>query len=632
MARRGTPTARPAAGGGWLLPGLLPWTLIWTMAAAAADPAPRHGLALFGEPAYPSDFAHFDYVNPDAPKGGKVVLAELGSYTTLNPYMFKGTPAAGMERVFDTLMVESEDEPFSSYPLVAEAVELAADRSWVEFTLRPEARFHDGSPITADDVLFTVEALKYLGTPEFRAYLRNVDEVERLGPHRVRFDFGHGAIHELPYMIGRLPVLPAAWWAGREFGDTLLEPPLGSGPYRVARVNPGRSITYERVADYWGADLPVNRGRHNFDTIRHDYYRDTTVALEAFKAGEYDFREEVSARAWATGYRIPAAAAGDIVLEEIPHALPQGMQGFFFNTRRPFFADKRVRRAIGHAFDFQWINRNLFSGAYRRAASFFSHSPLAARGRPEGEELAVLEPYRNSLPPEVFNQPYQPSTSDGSGHPRMKLRKASWLLRDAGWVVRGGRLVNGRTFRPLEFEIMLVHPLYEKVALHFARNLERLGIKVEVTTVDPVLYARRLATFDFDMVVDRVGQSLAPGMEQREYWGSAEAYMDGSRNIAGVRDTMVDTLIGKLITAPTWDSLVQRARALDRVLLWGHYVIPHWYDTRHRVAYWRRLAHPETLPEYGLAFSAWWVEPAPGPSATTAAADAATGRPAAIHP
>ena len=593
---------RRGGGAAWLA-GLL----LAALPGAADTPAATHAVTLFGEPRHEAGFTHFDYVNPDAPKGGEVVLAELGSYTTLNPYSHRGVPAAGIERTFDTLMVKGENEPFTRYALVAESVELADDRSWMVFNLHPAARFHDATPITAGDVRYTVEALRHAGTPMLRAYLRNVDAVEVLGPRRVRFDFGHGAIRELPYMIAGLPVLSEAWGRGRDLGETTLEPPLGSGPYRVEAVDPGRSITYARVKDYWGTDLPVNRGRHNFDRIRHDYYRDTSVALEAFKAGEYDFREEISARDWARGYRIPAVADGRIVLEEIPHRLPQGMQGFFFNTRRPFFADRRVRRAITYAFDFDWINRNLFHDAYTRATSYFSHSPLAARGRPRGEELAILDPYRDALPQEVFNQPYRLPRGDESGHIRMRLRKATWLLRDAGWVVRGGRLVNARTYEPLEFEIMLVEPLYERVALHFARNLERLGITARVATVDPVLYHRRLTDFDFDMVAERFGQGLAPGMEQRQYWGSAQAYQEGSRNIAGVRDTMVDTLIGKMITAPTWESLVQRTRALDRVLLWGHYVIPHWHDDRFRLAYWDKLAHPERLPDYGLAFSAWWV-------------------------
>jgi microcin C transport system substrate-binding protein len=580
----------------------------WT---ASPTTRPAHGLSMHGDLKYGPGFEHFEYVNPRAPKGGQVTLSALGTFDSLQPFILKGVPAAGIGNVFDTLTVQSFDEPFSEYGLVAETIETPPDRSWVAFTLRPQARFHDGSPISVEDVVWTFETLKTKGHPFFRSYYRHVRSAEKVGPRRVRFAFTVGENRELPLIVGQMPVLPKAYWAERDFTKTTLEPPLGSGPYRVASLEPGRSITYRRVADYWAARLPVNVGRFNFDTIRYDYYRDGTVALEAFKAGAYDFRQENTAQHWATGYDIPALREGRIKKERIPNEIPTGMQGFVYNTRRPVFRDPRVRRALAHAFDFEWTNVHLFYGAYTRTRSYFSNSELASRGLPGPDELAVLAPFRDRVPEEVFTTEYRPPSTEPDGL-RPDLIEALRLLKDAGWVVRDLRLVNAETGEPMTFEILIAEPTWERIALPFVKNLERLGVAARVRTVDSAQYEYRLKHFDFDMTVAVFGQSLSPGNEQADYWGSASAATPGSRNLAGVRDPVVDELIAGLIAAPDRASLVARTRALDRVLLWSHYVIPHWHITAFRVAYWDRFGRPAVSPKYGIGFDTWWIAPGKG--------------------
>jgi len=570
----------------------------------------RHAVALYDEPKYPAGFEHLDYANPDAPKGGDVRLSQIGTFDSLNPFIVKGSTAAGIMGLFDTLTYHSDDEAFTEYGLIAESIEIPPDRAWVAFTLRPEARFHDGSPITVGDVIWTFETLKERGHPFYRSYYANVVRAEQAGERRVKFSFDTRNNRELPLIVGQMPVLSKRYWSEHGFEETTLDPPLGSGPYRVESVEPGRSITYRRVRDYWGADLAVNRGRDNFDTIRYDYYRDATVALEAFKAGEYDFRLENVAKSWANGYDSPALSEGLIRMEKIPHQIPTGMQAFWFNTRRAIFQDRRVRWALAHAFDFEWTNRHLFHGAYTRTRSYFSNSELASRGTPSPEELKILAPYRKRLPDEVFTRAYAPPSSDGSGNIRPNLRAAMRLLREAGWVIRDGRLVHEPSGEPMRFELLLVSPSFERVALPFQRNLERLGVDMQVRTVDSAQYENRVESFDFDMIVFTRGQSLSPGNEQREYWTSAAAETPGSGNIAGIRDPVVDELVELVIGASDRRSLVHRTRALDRVLLWGHYIIPHWHIQAFRVAYWGKFARPETSPKYALGFDTWWIDPA----------------------
>jgi microcin C transport system substrate-binding protein len=566
-----------------------------------------HALSMHGDLKYPAGFAHFGYVNPEAPKGGDVKLAAIGTFDTLNPFVLKGVPAAGIGGLFDTLTVQSDDEPFSQYGLVAESIEVPTDRSWVAFTLRPQARFHDGSPMTVEDVIWTFDALKTKGRPFYRSYYAQVTKAEKVGDRKVRFTFGPGENRELPLIVGQLPVLSRTYWSHRDFEKTTLEPPLGSGAYRVDSVDPGRSITFRRVKDYWAAKLPVNVGRDNFDSLRFDYYRDGTVALEAFKAGEYDFREENSSKNWATAYTSPAVTQGLIRKEEIKNEVPTGMQGFVFNTRRPIFQDARVRRALAYAFDFEWSNKNLFYGAYTRTRSYFSNSELASSGRPSPEELKVLEPFRGKVPEEALAKEYQPPTTDGSGNIRDGAREAFRLLGEAGWTVKGQKLVNARG-EPMQFEILLDDPTWERIALPFAKNLERLGITARVRTVDAAQYEKRQDDFDFDMIVTVWPQSLSPGNEQRDFWGSVAAGERGSRNLAGIKDPTVDRLIDLLIQSPDRASLVTRTHALDRVLLWGHYVIPHWHIRAFRVAFWDKFGRPAISPRFALGFDTWWVD------------------------
>ena len=591
--------------------------VVFAVALTAATPAwPRpapparsaHGLSIHGDLKYGPGFAHFAYVNPRAPKGGSVTLSAIGTFDNLNPFILKGVPAAGIGNTFDTLTVASTDEPSSEYGLVAETMETPADRAWVAFTLRAAARFHDGSPMTVEDVMWTFDTLRTRGHPLYRSYYAQVARVEKIGPRTVKFTFKGGENRELPVIVGQLPVLSKAYWAGRDFAKTTLEAPLGSGPYRVESLEPGRSITYRRVKDYWAAALPVNVGRFNFDTIRYDYYRDRTVALEAFKAGGFDFRFEDSSKNWATAYDVPAVRDGRIRREAIPNEVPTGMQGFVYNTRRAVFSDPRVREALAAAFDFEWSNAHLFYGAYARTRSYFSNSELASRALPSEAELAVLAPFRGRVPAEVFTREYRPPSTEPGGL-RPTLVHALELLKQAGWVVRDLRLVNTQTGRPLTFEILLDDPNWERIALPFVKNLERLGVSARVRTVDSAQYEYRLKQFDFDMTVTVFAQSLSPGNEQVDFWASASADTPGSRNLAGVRDPVVDRLVDLVIAAPDRPALVARTRALDRVLLWGHYVIPHWHITAFRVAYWNRFGRPAVSPKYDLGFDTWWIEP-----------------------
>ncbi|WP_081816651.1 extracellular solute-binding protein [Fodinicurvata fenggangensis] len=571
-------------------------------------PRPRHGIAMHGEPKYPADFTHFDYVNPDAPKRGAVRLAARGTYDSFNPFVVRGVAASGASYLNETLMVSSADEPFSMYGLVAESISVPDDRSWVEFTLREEARWHDGEPISVEDVIFSLNLLREEGHPIYRQYYADVTAAEKTGPRKVRFTFSEGENLELPLIIGQLPILPKHYWEERDFTRSDLEPPLGSGPYRVADFEPGRHVTYERVEDYWGKDLPVNTGRYNFDRIRYDYYRDETVIRQAVKAGEVDFRQENQAKAWALDYDTPAVEQGRLVMEEIPHERPTGMQGFVMNTRRPVFSDPKVRRAMAYAFDFEWSNRNLFFGLYDRTESYFSNSELASSGLPEGRELELLEPYREELPEEVFEEAYFAPSTDGSGWPRQNLKKAFELLEEAGWVVRDMKLVHEDTGEQMTFQIMIYDTAFERVVLPYVRNLRRLGIEPTVRLVDTSQFVNRLRDFNFDMTISSWGQSDSPGNEQRNYWSSSAAEMPGSRNLAGIQDPVVDELINEVIRAGSREELVAATRALDRVLLWGHYVVPHWHSRVDRLVYWNKFGHPEDPPLHGFEFDNWWID------------------------
>ncbi|HTS90878.1 MAG TPA: extracellular solute-binding protein [Stellaceae bacterium] len=588
--------------------------------AALAPLAPAHaqgdttiadGISLYGDLKYRENFTHFDYVNPDAPKGGTIRQYTVGtSFDGFNPFILQGVAASGSGFLFDTLTVRSEDEPESAYGLVAESIELPKDRSWVIYHLRKEARFNDGTPITADDVIWTFDTLKEKGHPRFRLYYADVLKAEKLDDYTVKFVFRSNENRELASIVGEMPVLSKAYFATHQFDRASLEAPLGSGPYKVESYEPGRSVTYRRVPTYWGANLAVNKGRNNFDVVRIIYYRDRSASLEGFKAGDYDLRLEYTARDWMEGYDSPALRAGLIKKEVLTRTGVRPLQAYAFNTRRAIFKDRRVREALGYALDFEWTNKTYFYGLYDRSTSYFGSSEFAATGLPEGEELKILEKYRGGIPDEVFTKVYEPPKTDGSGNNRENLKKALELLQQAGWSVKDGKLVDAKG-QPFVFEILLQKDsAFERITLPFIRNLERLGITASIRGVDDAQYVKRVETFDFDMTTVVLAQSTSPGNEQREFWTSEAADTPQSENYMGIRDPVIDELVDRIIAAPDRASLVPLVRALDRILSWGYYVIPEWYDGHYRLAYWDKFGKPATLPKYGLGLDTWWLDPA----------------------
>lgn len=596
--------------------------LLFAALGTVAQAAPDHAITLYSDPPkYPANFKHFDYVNPDAPKGGTFRQAAFGSFDSLNPFVSKGVPADEIGLIYDTLARQSLDEPVTEYGLLASRIEKAPDNTWVRFYLRPEARFHDGHPVRAEDVVFTFQTLIKDGAPIYRNYYADVAEVIAEDPLRVLFKFKHANNRELPLILGQLPVLPKHWWEHRDFTKGNLEFPLGSGPYKVTEVKPGRSVRYERVKDYWGKDLPINRGFYNFDVMTIDYYRDNTVALEALKAGQFDYWLEISAKNWANAYSTPAVAQGRLIKEELPNGNPTGMQGFVFNTRKPIFQDVRVRHALSLLLDFEWTNKQLFNGAYTRTRSYFENSEMAATGLPDADELAILEPLRGKIPDEVFTDAFQPSLCDGSGMIRDQQRRAYQLLQEAGWRIVDDKMVDSNG-KPVKIEFLLAQTEFERVLLPFKRNLADLGIDLEIRRVDVSQYINRLRSRDFDMVVGSFPQSTSPGNEQREYWKSSSADNPGSRNYIGLKDPAIDSLVEGLINADSRQSLVTHARALDRALQWGFYVIPNWHIKTWRVAYWNHIGHPKVSPRYDVGTSTWWIKPEAKPAAEVQATEA----------
>lgn len=570
-----------------------------------------HGMAMHGDLKYPAGFAHFDYVNPNAPKGGAIYFGTGGAtFDSLNPFILKGSPVtAVMSYVFDTLMKSSQDEPFSKYGLVAKTIETPKDRAWVAFELDERARFHDGSPITADDVVFSFETLTGdKAHPRLRQYYYDVVKVEKTGSHAVKFTFRAAGNRELPLIVGELPILPKAYWAARPFDQVTLEKPLGSGAYMVGDVSPGRYVVFERVKNYWAADLPVNRGYDNFDIVRVDFFRDQTVSREAFKAGEFDFVSENQALAWATQYEGEAFRQGRAVKREIKHERPAGMQCFVMNTRRAQFKDWRVRRALALLFDFEWTNKNLFYGQYARCKSYFSNSEMAATGLPEGDELKVLERFRGRVPESVFKEPYALPVYAGDGNIREGVRQALALLKAAGWEFKGNELADAKG-QPLRFEIITASPTFERIYLPYISNLKRIGVAVELRLIDPVQYQKRFEKFDFDMTTGGWGQSESPGNEQRSNWSSAAADTEGSNNTIGIKDKAIDELVDLIINAPDRVQLVARCKALDRVLLHHHLVVPSWYLDKDRLAYWDKFGYPPPHRR-GTSTGLWWYDPA----------------------
>ncbi len=565
-----------------------------------------HGIAMHGTPKYSSNFTHLDYVNPDAPKGGSVKFGSYGSFDNLNRVAFKGSKAAGLGYVNDTLMRRVWDEAFSLYGLIAEKVELPADRSSITFYLNPNATFHDGSSITQNDVLFSLETFQTKGTPNQKKTYGKVVRTELIGNNGIKMIFENNEDKELPLIIaGFLPIIPKKFYENLDVTKTFLDIPLGSGPYKVDSLDPGRQIKYKRVEDYWAKDLAVNKGLYNFDTIIYDYYKDSNVLVEAFKVGEYDFRREYNVKRWLSEYNFKAVQNGKVILTEMNNDRPVGMNGLVMNTRRNLFNNRNVRLALSYAYDHEWINKTIYQNAYVRTDSYFDNSPLASSGLPSKEELELLNVWKDEIPTEVFTETFTPPITDGSGNDRKNLLKAKEILEKEGWFIENGKLFkDGEEFR---FEFLIVSPSDEKIALAYQSNLKKLGITMDVRTVDSSQYQERLLSYDFDMIKRYWGVSLSPGNEQQFYWGSEVGQKDGSRNYPGINSVAVDALIEKLISATNREELTTAIHALDRVLLWGHYVVPLYHSNKDRIAYWDFFEYPDKIPLYGIVIESWWI-------------------------
>jgi microcin C transport system substrate-binding protein len=592
----------------------------WVTAAHADTPAPaknwRHGTSLFGDLKYPAGFKQFDYVNAKAPKGGSVRQIAIGTFDNFNMVVagVKGALAGGINLLYETLAVASLDEVSTEYGLLAEAVSYPEDYSSVSYRLRPEAKWQDGTPITPDDVIFSYETFKKY-SPQSSAYYRHVTKAEKTGDHEITFTFDAPGNRELPQIVGQLTVLPKAWWQSndkdgkaRDVSATTLEPPLGSGPYRIREFSAGRNIVYERVKDHWGKALNVNVGSNNFDELHFEYFRDTTVALEAFKADTVDWRTENSAKNWATAYDFPAVSDKRVLLEEFPIRSSGVMQAFTFNIRRDKFQDPRVRLAFNYAFNFEEMNKQIFYGQYKRIASYFEGTELAATGLPSGRELELLETVRDKVPPEVFKKPYTNPVNGTPEQVRDNLREAVRLFREAGYEVRDQQLVNAKTNEPFTVEFLAEDPNFERVFLFYKPSLDRVGITTSVRTVDETQFVNRLRSWDFDVITYGWGETLSPGNEQRGYWGSKAADEPGSDNVIGIRNPAVDAMIEHVVFAKDRADLEAATRALDRILLWNHYVVPQWTYSKVRTARWDRFGHPDPMPKYGRAAfpTVWW--------------------------
>jgi len=599
--------------------GRLSWPA-WSAPAAAEAPAPekiwRHGASLFGDLKYPAGFQHFDYVNANAPKAGSARQIALGTFDNFNLVVagVKGSLAAGINLVYETLAIGSLDEVSAEYGLLAEAMTYPADFSSASYRLRAAAKWHDGTPVTPDDVIFSYEAFKKY-SPQSSAYYRHVAKVEQTGDREVTFTFDGPGNRELPQIVGQLTVLPKAWWQGtdkdgkkRDVGATTLEPPLGSGAYRIKEFSPGRNLVYERVKDHWGSAVNVNIGSNNFDELHYEYFRDTTVALEAFKADTVDWRTENSAKFWATAYDFPAVGGKRVVLEEFPIRSSGVMQAFTFNIRRDKFADPRVRRAFNCAFNFEEMNKQIFFGQYKRIASYFEGTELAASGLPSGRELELLETVRDKVPPEVFKKPYANPVNSTAEEIRNNLREALRLFHEAGYEVRDQQLIDSKSGQPFTVEFLAEDPNFERVFLFYKPSLDRIGITTTVRTVDEAQFVNRLRSWDFDIITYGWGESLTPGNEQRGYWGSRAADESGSENVIGIKNPAVDAMIEHVVYAKDRADLEAATRALDRILLWNHYVVPQWTYSKVRTARWDRFGHPEPMPKYGRAAfpTVWW--------------------------
>jgi peptide/nickel transport system substrate-binding protein len=576
--------------------------------AASAAPV-RHALAMHGDPAWPAGFSHPTYARPDASKGGRFVLGVLGTFDSLNPFIVKGLPAQHMRGyIFESLLARGYDEPFTLYALLANGVETDPDRSYVAFTIDPAARFSDGRPVTPDDVIFSWELLRDRGRPNYRTYYVKVAKAERVGNNGVRFDLAGADDRELPLILGLMPIVPKHLIDPERFEETSFSPPVGSGPYVITDVRPGDSVTMKRNPDYWGRNLPINRGLWNFDEIRFDYYRDANTHFEAFKKGLYDARVELDPGRWETAYDFPALRDGQVVRENFPYGLPKGMSGLVFNTRRPIFSDVRVREALVNLFDFEWINHNFFFDQYRRTASYFDGCDLSSSGRPANDrERDLLAPFRGVVRGDFMDGSWRPPKSDGTGRDRDQLSRALALFKAAGYELKGTELIHSVSGRPYAFEFLATTKDQERLALAYARTLKRAGIDARVRVVDATQYERRRIAYDFDMIEYRWEQSLSPGNEQYFYWGSAAADQDGTRNYMGVKSPAVDAMIAAMLSARERPDFVAATRALDRVLLSGFYLIPLFHLPHQWVARWTRIAHPEHTSLFGYLPETWWA-------------------------
>ena len=611
--------------------------LLMSAPIARADVTRSHAITVLGTPALPPNFPHFPYVNPDAPKGGSVTLGHTGTFDSFNPFILRGTSAFGMTspwlilpggsgsgtsvgHVWESLLTGSADEGSTAYGHLAETIELPSDKMWVAFELRAEAKFSDGTPVTAEDVAWTYRTLLTQGRPSFKIHYADVAEVVVESPRRVVFSFKTNQNRDLPLIVGGLPVLPKHFFEGRDFSRPLTDAPIGSGPYKIASFELGRSITYARDPNWWAAKRPTGIGTNNFDKVKIEYFRDGIVAMEAFKAGQIDVRSENVSKNWATAYDFPAVKSGQVIKQSFPHQLPNGIQGYAMNTRRAVFSNRLVRQAIAEVFDFEWSNKALFYGAYTRTKSYFSNSDLASSGLPSAEETALLEPFKATLPDAVFKSEFTVPVTDGSGNNRDQLRRALELLKEAGWTVKDRKLVdtNGQQ---MGFTILIDEPSLERPSLPYTQILQKLGIDAKVRAVDPAQYQRLTDDFDFDMIMIGYSQGDVPGNELRDYFSCASAKAQGSMNVAGICDPAIDSLVEKIVTAQERAPLVSAARALDRVLLHNWFLVPNWGSLEYRIAWWDRFTRPAQPVRDGVNFDSWWVDPA-----KAAVTDAARGR------
>ena len=587
------------------------FVILISFSSTTAFAEKQHAFATWGNPKYNKDYQHFDYANPNAPKGGKIILSAIGSFDSFHPFIVKGRGAAGIGNIYETLTTSASDDPSTSYGALAESFEIADDNSHMIFHLHDHATFHDGHPIDAEDVAWTFDQLMTHGSPSYQYYYGDVEKTDIIAPKSIKFHFKNKNNSELPLILGQLPVLPKHYWTsdGRDFSKVTLEPPLGSGAYKIKDFANGRFVTYERVSDYWGKESPHNRGFDNYDEIRFDYYRDLEIAREAFKAGAFDIWNEFQSKSWATAFDIPSREKGDLILKEFPHKRVAPMQAIIFNLRQKKFQNIRVRQALAYAFDFEFLNKSIMHNVYTRTDSFFDNHILSSSDHlPSDDEIKLLATFKDKIPKEVFTKNYRPPISDGSGQNRQNLRQAAILLKQAGWSVKDGILTNNNDGTEFRFEILIRQQSLEALLLHFVQSLKKLGIIANIRRVDTAQYQKKLEKFDFDSTTLVIAQSNSPGNEQREYWGSAAADRHGSRNIMGIKNPVIDSVIEKLIMSETYDKLITHTRALDRILLWNHYMIPMYFSSSDRVAYWNRFGMTNIIPNNGVVIGSWWID------------------------